>query len=543
MTTARLSPAANLLRNSKLFALPTAIPLPTTKPTVDAVFASDTATTPHPRTAAIFTDSSSLKQGDWGLKRPLPGKAFHKTSTPVIRLRSDVDTQEHIADFDSAADHVATLQKWQNYPVVLTSGDLPGAGKGEIRPSAFHPMYDNTTAKPATAQPSKVARSQHRAWNDDDRHQFFDADLGAFTPSPSDQQPSIEQLLGQYKKDAAATAEANGQPLPTPAARILPVKTETSLKRWRFEGPWLGGISNGNFEAFLDGFDAEKISAFREHLKQGIVSRRRKAHVDQVAAAASEQQEAPPPPSAEVSEEEVDHLLRTLREETQTFAAEIASFLDLPGTLDHGKSTRWSSTKDQQTHMSKYHQNAGPPRTHPSAGFSYLRSDRYATMSARFGPQNPFHPLPARYLKQLPYAVRNTDGLEQKHQWGVGGFVVNIGQTGARSEDHNWRTSNGGPKAVASLASATVASNGSMMLKVNLTGQKLDTGNVPIHAGDVPIPRGYENLPELDAQDSRRRDNARTTPLLYSRAAPVRPLQDDLGDLHSLLGTSQPSVR
>lgn len=72
MSVARLSPTANLLRNSKLFALPPALSLPPARPTAEPTATSDTATTLYPIKAALETPTSSLHVGDWGLKRALP---------------------------------------------------------------------------------------------------------------------------------------------------------------------------------------------------------------------------------------------------------------------------------------------------------------------------------------------------------------------------------------------------------------------------------------------------------------------------------------
>lgn len=529
MTSTRLSPAANLLRNSKLFALPSAVPLPPARPKAEAVFRSDTATTVHPVTAAIYTDSGSLAQGDWGLKRALPGKAFNRTTTPTIRLRSDIDTQEHIADFDSAADHVLTLQKWQNYPLVMTTGVIP-KGQRESRSSAFHPTYDNTTAKPNPLRPSYATKSVPTGrWNDDERQKFLGAaektsDLASIAEASGDNVFSLEETLDQYKRDYAAEAEESGRAVPPPPTRSPPILEIP--RRWRYEGPWIAGMTNMSFEEFLKQLDGKKIGAFREHLKKSIVARRQTSHAEAVADAQAAATEAPEPPLLEVSSEEVTQLLRQLRKKTNMFASEIASFFDLPDSLQTVSGGReWARPTEQQTAASPYHLRSGPPRTHPSAGFSYLRSDRYATMSPQYGPQNPQHLVPARHLKQLNYSAKGADGSEQRSQWGVGGFVVNVGQTGTRSDQAAWRTTNGGPKTAASISHAFVGSDGTVQLKANLNGGRLDDNNVPEVPGNKSIdsyPRGFASLPQMDHNEPRRMDAGRRTPGLYSRSLSSR---------------------
>ena len=116
MATARISPAASLLRHSRLFS----IPPPLTPP---AALVSDTASQAYPTRAAIETPTSSWYRGDWGFKRSLPLKSTSKTGTTTIRVQNGIDSIEHITDFESAADHVLTLQKWRelNLPVRFTS--------------------------------------------------------------------------------------------------------------------------------------------------------------------------------------------------------------------------------------------------------------------------------------------------------------------------------------------------------------------------------------------------------------------------------------
>lgn len=145
MATARLSPAASLLRNSKLFSIPPPL-TPPTSPT------SDTATQPYPTHAAIETPTSSWDRGDWGFKRSLPLKSTTKTGTTTIRVQKGIDSIEHITDFESAADHVLTLRKWRelNLPVRFIKKSTR-----DDSTSVFEPQLDNISAS---------ASSTHRRW-------------------------------------------------------------------------------------------------------------------------------------------------------------------------------------------------------------------------------------------------------------------------------------------------------------------------------------------------------------------------------------------
>lgn len=145
MAVARSSPTANLLRHSRLFAVPAPVPSPLHAASSQTVAESDTATRPHPTHAAIETSTSSLARGDWGLKRPLPLKSTTKTSNPVIRIKGGIDTREHIVDFESAADHTLTLRKWQelHLPVQIPQSRSWTISRREPARSAFQSTFDN----------------------------------------------------------------------------------------------------------------------------------------------------------------------------------------------------------------------------------------------------------------------------------------------------------------------------------------------------------------------------------------------------------------
>lgn len=145
MALKRMSPTASLLRTSRLFSLPSPLPKPASNFTATANFESDTATLPYPTQPTIETTASSLGRGDWGLKRPLPRKStYAKTTTPMLRIHN-IDSIDHITDFDSAADHTLTLRKWQemNLPVSVA---LPRKRASRTEPpvSAFESDIDNT---------------------------------------------------------------------------------------------------------------------------------------------------------------------------------------------------------------------------------------------------------------------------------------------------------------------------------------------------------------------------------------------------------------
>lgn len=145
MSVRRLSPTANLLRTSRLFALPPQLDRPNLDLTATSIRYSDTSTTPYPTHAAIQTTESSLARGDWGLKRPLPLKSTTRTSTPTIFI-DNVDSIDHITDFGSAANHVITLRKWQELDMPVSRAEKKKRASQLLSPakSVFDSQYDNT---------------------------------------------------------------------------------------------------------------------------------------------------------------------------------------------------------------------------------------------------------------------------------------------------------------------------------------------------------------------------------------------------------------
>jgi len=145
-----ISPTANLLRNSRLFSLPNPLPRPPVSETYGAGIskASDTATLPYPTHQAIATTKSSLARGDWGLKRPIPSRShLVQVSDPVLRV-TQLDTIEHVTDFESAADHVRTRQKWEEMGVPMIKGLSLMRNRGvsdDLLPGAFE-VRDDTTS-------------------------------------------------------------------------------------------------------------------------------------------------------------------------------------------------------------------------------------------------------------------------------------------------------------------------------------------------------------------------------------------------------------
>ncbi|PWW74333.1 hypothetical protein C7212DRAFT_353456 [Tuber magnatum] len=105
------SPGANLLRHSRLFAMPKPLPPPLT------LRLGYQEPAPYPTVQAITAPTASRVRGNWGLKRDVPHKITHTT----MRV-TELDTIERFMTFESANDDVLTLKKWQEIDMPLTKG-------------------------------------------------------------------------------------------------------------------------------------------------------------------------------------------------------------------------------------------------------------------------------------------------------------------------------------------------------------------------------------------------------------------------------------
>ena len=567
MTAARLSPAGNLLRNSKLFALPPSIALPPSRPTAEPVASSDTATTIYPTRAAIETPPSSLKTGDWGLKRNLPLKSTTNTSTPTIRLRKDFDSEYHITDFESAADHVVTLNKWSNVNPQVTSTPRWGATRSADRRifSVFHPEVDNATSLSSSQLPN--LQNAQRV--------------------PEHLQTALQQL----RADQKAEAKARGTPLPPPRGELQPPPKKA--KRWRYDGPWLAGMSNLEFDRFLkdltfqhrlgqfddflllrdqDARDAAEAAAnaaaaegegsstseeqnpvttegrgTRLKTESESANAREKLQTAQVFHSPLGRQELKPRGmgSDQANEQRLREIKKELRNDPEDFATVIADFLDLPdgpsapatmyGTTPGGG---WKSAREMSA--TPHYKEVGPPRTHPSAGLSYVRSTQFARNDAKIGPASSTTVLPARLLKDANQADGNVDRRSQSI--GVGGFLArpdNYGTKAVMGADQ-WKPVPGGPKMVVRLLETTVQHDGG--IEVGVVRDKdyeLDEDNVPYNRQDWEhelrarrtMPQSSDRLQQLDQPAG--------APRQYRKAEPLPVgLDEDASDIMAAMSES-----
>lgn len=445
---ARLSPAASLLRNSKLFALPPTIALPAAPPSSDQISSSDTATTVHPQFAAIETTTLSGNQGDWGFKRPLPLKATQTTGTPIVRLVRGIDTPEHVADFESAADHAITARKFQelNHPLRHPQGS--GARNiftDRMHHSVFRASHDNTT--------NLSASSPARA-----------ASFGVWPNiSPEDILNQLPESIQKRQRQAteAAKIDKRDQPLEANmsagAPSIVASRRRVEQRRWRYGGPSLTQISGMEFDEYLHKLGQKERDMLNTRVRKEIVHEKLIKARDAGDMDKTIHEE-------DVTAEEVKDYMRYLRNEPRKFGPIITEILDLPEVAPPKQIPRsaelWEYGRD--TLAAPHWRETGPPKTHPSAGLSYVHTDAHATNHPSYGPQKLAPITLARAVKTRYRAGSSNNETD----YGVAGFIVPKPDDASTFKTNEIFTpKSGGLKVAVRPGPAFIQTNGTLNMK------------------------------------------------------------------------------
>ncbi|KAI9817928.1 MAG: hypothetical protein M1832_004548 [Thelocarpon impressellum] len=436
MSSKRVSPTASLLRSSRLFSLPPPLPPPITSLTSATSFVSDTATQPYPSQAALATPRSSLSRGDWGLKRPLPLRSTTSSSTPSVRIQA-IDSIDHITDFASAGDHTLTLKKWQelNMPLSAIEGRRPSA-----------------TTMNTPMHPSQASRS------------VFELDLD---------RTFIEN------REARQTGQ-----------------------RWKFDGPWLAGKSEGELQRYVVKEIRRRKGEFRSYLRKHIAARKagsqRRAMAERGEGSGSAQ---PTETTIVVSDGELEAYIKILRNDSNALSDLVHRFLDLPASPSQSGTGRASNrfstfgTSDPDSKPDSLYAETGPPKTHPSAGLSYLRTASFVHNHPVLGPLANPPPVEARILTPRRSAV----GKQHIAKLGVGGIVADENQSIAARSPRDETTGiqglrpeiEGGGKMWVNPHRANIDAQGRIKLHI----LPADAAAIEIREGRQPGPPGTSGNP------------------------------------------------
>lgn len=451
MASKRLSPAANLLRRSKLFSLPPPLRTPPAEnPGSRNEKYSETATLPYPTRAAIETTPRALLAGEWGLKRALPGKAG-RSSTPFVRIHA-FDNSDHITDYDSAADHVLTLEKWQEMDIPITQSE------------------DSNPQSSGTLPEGRGA-------------------LSVF---------EFEHGRGEAQKQKNNLGDVQ--------------------RRWRYEGPWLLGMSPMHFEQYVDEHIERRRPEFMNYLRRHLSNKKNVAGQRTAVAKGTGQRAV----DEHLTEKEFRNGIQKLRTERLELWGLIWKFLDIPGqppTRDPNSTTFSESVRGWFSD-----QDDSPPQTHPSAGLSYSRTSNHVYNHPALGPQRVRPPVHGRIVKHGNVVRAEKDRASLV---GVGGVVGTQGTDSfsftdnARSGEHKFDSEvEGGSKMWVVPSHASIDPNG----RINLTIEKATSDTVAVWEHQVPPGTSFDTRDPLAAlakaeQSDRRRANtpARSFEQLFSR--------------------------
>ncbi|RGP63323.1 mitochondrial ribosomal subunit domain-containing [Fusarium sporotrichioides] len=185
-------------------------------------------------------------------------------------------------------------------------------------------------------------------------------------------------------------------------------------KRWKFKGPWLARMTEGEFIEYLE----KKVRPKRAQFKSLLLYRLVKSYNDERAQSAMEQgNEAPEKIRVEdVTPEWYTEYVRSLRNDRAALYGMVSKFLDLaPLGQPVGILQTFLAGGENAAAESPYGK-SGPPPSHPSAGISYLRTNSFMANHPLYGPQKQSTPTLARvvYPRQGPSPAK----------LGVGGFVA-----------------------------------------------------------------------------------------------------------------------
>ncbi|KIH88866.1 hypothetical protein SPBR_07178 [Sporothrix brasiliensis 5110] len=216
-------------------------------------------------------------------------------------------------------------------------------------------------------------------------------------------------------------------------------------KRWKFEGPWLAGITEGDFQTYLKKKVRTRRPEFREFLRTQLAA-------DKNATAAADAMDrggadaAQTLTAADITDEQLTEYLRVLRHDRPLLYRLVGKFLDLApveptdkiyqnlarstaslsggflspltGLGDLASSASSSTPSPTNGPAGNPWARDGPPMSHPSAGLTYLRTAAFLDNHPVYGPQKFHPPVQSRVIQPRTSSNNRTAKL------GVAGIVA-----------------------------------------------------------------------------------------------------------------------
>lgn len=193
--------------------------------------------------------------------------------------------------------------------------------------------------------------------------------------------------------------------------------------RWKFKGPWLAGLTDGELQKYIENHVRNRRSEFRAFLKTKLAKEMNESAA-QKAKDSGEEAASHEVDASKITDVQLTNFLRKLREDRPRLYKLVSQFLDLapigPPTHNSDMWKKEYTTTPLTITVGNPYAKEGPPITHPSAGLSYLRTASYLENHPFYGPQAKRTPVEARVV-----APRHSNGARGA-KLGVGGFVTNV---------------------------------------------------------------------------------------------------------------------
>ncbi|PFH57772.1 hypothetical protein XA68_14581 [Ophiocordyceps unilateralis] len=190
--------------------------------------------------------------------------------------------------------------------------------------------------------------------------------------------------------------------------------TDVIDKRWKFEGPWVSRLNEQEFSRYLKEKVQPRRAEFHALLKDLLAQ---ELTATRTQAAREKGNELPPPvTTTEITDEEMMEFIRKIRHDRILSYGLTSSFLDM-GPLGHPATGLADILLPTRGFLTKSpYAKTGPPRSHPSAGISYLRTNAFTENHPLYGPQ--------RKKIQVEARIVNPKYKSKRAKLGIGGFVV-----------------------------------------------------------------------------------------------------------------------
>lgn len=169
---------------------------------------------------------------------------------------------------------------------------------------------------------------------------------------------------------------------------IQTTEGDKTAERWKFKGPWLAMETERGFQEYIRKTVRGQKTAFRKFLREELAQKewtgRRESAINEGKDLSQD--------FIEVSDQQVDDYIKHLRSNPTEMRAKLEAFLDLPRATTSSNANEASSGSEINYAMT------GPPKTHPSAGLTYLRTASRIHNHPILGPQYIKEPVQGRLL-------------------------------------------------------------------------------------------------------------------------------------------------